>query len=63
MGRPVLVQALGGEQYLGRQSIGRGGNIYVTVHAGTIVGDRGIDQFASIVGNSILRKLKLERNI
>jgi len=61
-GKPVLVQALGGERFLGRQSIGMG-NVYVSVHAGTIVGDRGINQFADIVGDSIVRKLKLERNI
>lgn len=61
IGKPVLVQALGGEHFGGRESIGSTGNIYVTVPP--ISTRQEAQRMGEIIGNSIFKKVKKSRRI
>jgi len=61
----VLVQALGGEQFLGRKSIGTSGgdivnNITISHPLGTIAEAR---RMAEIIGDEITKKVRRNRKI
>lgn len=64
IGKPVVVQALGGEKYLGKESVGWGTNpINVYVTGNTILDDYQAEFLAEKIGKKIYDKIKLHRVI
>lgn len=63
LGKPVLVQALGGERFLGRQSIGKSdGNVIVNVNK-PITTRNEARILGNIVGEEIFKKVNRQRRI
>lgn len=56
-GQPVMVQALGGEEFGGRRGLGGGGDIHVHVHGGLYADGPGLDRFT----NAIAQRLRMVR--
>lgn len=63
IGKPVLVQALGGERFGGRESIGAGPTISVLVTGNTILDDMQADHLADVISKKIYDKVKIQRSI
>jgi len=63
IGKPVLVQALGGERFGGRESIGAGPTISVLVTGNTILDDAQADYLADVISKKIHDKVKIQRSI
>lgn len=62
IGKPVLVQALGGEKFGGRQSIGTP-SIMVNVTGNTILDDAQAEHLADVISEKIHDRIKEQRSV
>lgn len=63
-GKPVIIQALGGEKFLGRNSVGKTGTtINVTVTGNNILDDYTAEILASKVGNKLYELVETETSV
>ena len=62
IGKPVIIQALGGEKFGGRESIG-GPSIVVNVTGNTILDDAQAEHLADVISEKIHDRVKEQRSI
>lgn len=62
-GKPVLIQALGGEKFLGRKSIGEGFGNIINITVPPITSRRVAREYGDVIGDEIMRKIKRSRQL